>query len=211
MTEDNIRKTIGVNITANRKRLGITQSGLAEKINYSDKSISKWERGEGIPDILTLMKLSEIFGVSVDQLLHPPEERADEPRKQAVSTKSRVGFKRYFITTLSIVGVWAVTTLIVFMFRFVSSSVADVWNVRVVCFGLTASFIVLLVMSCLWLRKLWVCIACSGLVWSIALTLCVTFKSIRSDWEIYALAAVLQLAVIVCYVWYVAAKRRKSE
>ena len=62
-----MRKTIAGNIAKYRKQLGMTQIDLSEKINYSDKSISKWERGDGIPDVLTLVQLAEIFGVSVDE------------------------------------------------------------------------------------------------------------------------------------------------
>ena len=70
MTEENMRKTIAGNIAKYRKQLGMTQIDLSEKINYSDKSISKWERGDGIPDVPTLVQLAEIFGVSLDDLVN---------------------------------------------------------------------------------------------------------------------------------------------
>ncbi|MFQ9093492.1 MAG: helix-turn-helix transcriptional regulator [Ruminococcus sp.] len=53
MTDESMRKTIAGNISRYRKQLGMTQLDLSEKINYSDKSISKWERGDGIPDVPT--------------------------------------------------------------------------------------------------------------------------------------------------------------
>lgn len=56
-------------IAAERKKAGFTQAGLAEKLGYSDKSVSKWERGDGIPDIFCLKRMSELFGVTVDALL----------------------------------------------------------------------------------------------------------------------------------------------
>ena len=65
-----MRKTIAGNIAKYRKQLGMTQIDLSEKINYSDKSISKWERGDGIPDVPTLVQLAEIFGVSLDDLVN---------------------------------------------------------------------------------------------------------------------------------------------
>ena len=68
-----MRKTIAGNIAKYRKQLGMTQIDLSEKINYSDKSISKWERGDGIPDVPTLVQLAEVFGVSVDELIYPPK------------------------------------------------------------------------------------------------------------------------------------------
>ncbi len=56
-------------IAEERKRAGFTQAGLAEKLGYSDKSVSKWERGDGVPDIFCLKRMAELFGVTVDSLL----------------------------------------------------------------------------------------------------------------------------------------------
>ena len=72
MTDERLKAQIGVNISNLRKRMGLTQAGLAEKVNYSDKAVSKWERGESVPDILTLVSLAEVLGVSVDDLLKDP-------------------------------------------------------------------------------------------------------------------------------------------
>ena len=72
MEDDRIKARIGTNIAERRKRAGLTQAGLAERLNYSDKAISKWERGESVPDVLTMMQLAELFGVRVDDLLQDP-------------------------------------------------------------------------------------------------------------------------------------------
>ena len=53
-----INKIIGQNLSAYRKAAGYTQAELAEKINYSDKSVSKWESGNGVPDVCILMQLA---------------------------------------------------------------------------------------------------------------------------------------------------------
>ena len=58
MDDEKLKFQIGANIAAYRKQAGLTQAGLAEKLNYSDKAISKWERGESIPDVLTMMVLA---------------------------------------------------------------------------------------------------------------------------------------------------------
>lgn len=60
---------IGNNIAAFRRQLGLTQAELAEKINYSDKAVSKWERGDSVPDVMTLVQLAELFGVTVNDLV----------------------------------------------------------------------------------------------------------------------------------------------
>lgn len=86
MTDEKLKMQIGTNIANLRKRLGLTQAGLAEKVNYSDKAVSKWERGESAPDILTLVSLAEVLGVTVDDLLSDP----DALPKQAGSVQQMV-------------------------------------------------------------------------------------------------------------------------
>ena len=63
---DNINENIAENITKLRKRAGMTQSDLADKLNYSDKAISKWERGENVPSIEMLYEITKIFDVNIE-------------------------------------------------------------------------------------------------------------------------------------------------
>ena len=59
MDDERLKTQIGANIASYRKRAGLTQAGLAEKLNYSDKAVSKWERGESVPDVLTMVQLAD--------------------------------------------------------------------------------------------------------------------------------------------------------
>ena len=61
MNEDVLKKNVPEKITFYRKAAGLTQLELAEKLNYSDKSVSKWERGDGLPDITVLTNMAELF------------------------------------------------------------------------------------------------------------------------------------------------------
>ena len=63
---DTLEEIVAYNLTELRKNARLTQAELAEKINYSDKSVSKWERGEALPDLKVLTRLAELFGVSID-------------------------------------------------------------------------------------------------------------------------------------------------
>ena len=72
MDDEKLKNQIGANIAAHRKRAGLTQAGLAEKLNYSDKAVSKWERGESVPDVLTLMAIAQKLGVTVNDLITDP-------------------------------------------------------------------------------------------------------------------------------------------
>ena len=67
--EIDVKLIISKNIIKYRKKMGLTQLELAEKLNYSDKTLSKWERGESMPDIVTLKQLADIFMISVDVLI----------------------------------------------------------------------------------------------------------------------------------------------
>ena len=63
---ENLEQIVANNLTELRKEQKWTQAELAEKINYSDKSVSKWERGDALPDLKVLLQMAELFGVSLD-------------------------------------------------------------------------------------------------------------------------------------------------
>ncbi|MPM50465.1 hypothetical protein SDC9_97206 [bioreactor metagenome] len=67
------KQTLGEMISTLRKEHGMTQAGLAEKMNVTDKAVSKWERDLSCPDIGSLPKLAEIFSISVDELMQVKE------------------------------------------------------------------------------------------------------------------------------------------
>ena len=72
MNDEQLKVQIGQNISLQRKKAGLTQAGLAAKLNYSDKAVSKWERGESIPDVVTLVNLAEQLEITVNDLLRDP-------------------------------------------------------------------------------------------------------------------------------------------
>ena len=118
MDPEKIKAQIGTNIATYRKQTGLTQAGLAEKLNYSDKAVSKWERGESIPDILTLMQLAELFGITVEDLLADPNALPGNPTplEQAMTQVSEKALKRKanknVIQALSSTLVWFIALLI---------------------------------------------------------------------------------------------------
>ena len=66
---EELKTVIAKNISELRRSAMMTQLDLAERLNYSDKAVSKWERAESVPDISVLKAIADIFGVSVDYLL----------------------------------------------------------------------------------------------------------------------------------------------
>ena len=80
-----INKKIANNLIRHRKAAGMTQAELAEKINYSDKSVSKWESGNGVPDVYTLIQIANLFGVTLNDLV------GDEASQPVLPTKKSHG------------------------------------------------------------------------------------------------------------------------
>ena len=88
MDGEKLKTQIGNSIAAFRKQCAMTQAELAEKLNYSDKAVSKWERGESLPDVMTLVQLSELFGVTLDEMIGT--DSAAVVKKQPKTPKRRV-------------------------------------------------------------------------------------------------------------------------
>ena len=99
---EELKKIVAANLTALRTAKGMTQLELGEMISYSDKAISKWERGESIPDALVLLKLSRIFGCTVDYLL---TEHSEEEAKPAV-TAQKPRTNHLNLSLVTIIGIW---------------------------------------------------------------------------------------------------------
>ena len=91
-----------------RTKAGMTQLELAEKINYSDKSVSKWERAEAIPDITVLKAIGDIFEVSVDYLISPHDQWQPEPETDGKRKK----YNAKLITAISGIGIFTLATLL---------------------------------------------------------------------------------------------------
>ena len=108
MENINIKETLSQNLIFLRKAKKITQGELAEKINYSDKTISKWENGDAFPDIETLYFLAKFYDVSVDALL------SEDLQKTVTTTKSKTSkqhVNKIIITLLSTLLVWLVAVV----------------------------------------------------------------------------------------------------
>ena len=100
-----INLVIGTNIKELRKANKLTQYELAEKLNYSNKAISRWESGEVIPDVLTLNKICEIFKIPLSQIF---EENVTNTKVKKYY-KMQIGNK-LAISLLSVLFIWLAAT-----------------------------------------------------------------------------------------------------
>jgi len=181
MTQEEIKKNFSQNIIKLRKSNGLTQLALAEKLNYSDKAVSKWEVGSVLPDIETLTHIAEFFGTTVNDLIYP------EKKFRRVFWKNHL-----FITLISVALAWFLSTSLFIILQH-TTSITRLW----IIFTLTVSIsmILLIVFSSIWFKKIALMLSISGLLWSIIVNIFLIINK-PSLWFIFILGAVGQLIII---------------
>lgn len=212
MNDEKLKHDLGVNIMTHRKRQGLTQAGLAEKLNYSDKAVSKWERGESIPDVLTLMQLAELFEVKVDDLLADPNRLPEETgavvgkmERAVEKTLKRKADKRSILGLSSLL-VWFVALL---LFVVISSlGIEKSWIAFV--YAIPADAIVRLCLLSAWGDYRWNMTLISVLVWGtlVSLYLSLLIFAGFNMWKLFLLGVPGQIAV---FLWFRLLRKRKEE
>ena len=215
MNDEKLKSQLGANIVAYRKRSGLTQAKLAERLNYSDKAVSKWERGESVPDVLTLVQLAELFGITVDELLRDPNEipqhtggRIEHAMEAAVEKTLKRKANKRVILGLSSLLVWFVALLV-----FVVVSSLDIPRSWIAfLYALPADAIVQLSLRSAWKDFRWNKTLISILMWGGLLSLYASLKLfVHVDiWKLFLLGIPGQLAVLLWFRMYqVNAKEEK--
>ena len=203
MDDEKLKNQIGANIAAYRKRAGWTQAGLAEKLNYSDKAVSKWERGESVPDVLTLMTLAEKLGVTVNDLLIDPNALPENPGKvektmgKVVEKALKRKANKRIILGLSSLLVWFVALLI-----YVVLSTLDIPKGWVsFFFAVPADCIVMLSLRSAWHDFRWNRALISGIMWGTLVCLFSTLLILWNVniWRIFLLGIPGQAAILLWF------------
>ena len=180
--EATLRKTVAKNIAQYRKAHHDTQLDLATKLNYSDKSVSKWERGESLPDVYILSQIAELYGVSVSALIgeiQPPRE--SKPHYHM------------FILLLSLALTMAVATLLFSMFMICKVDY-PAWMFFV--YALPVCSIICIVFTSLWWGILWQGVSVSALIWTLGLSLYLSFE-LENVSLIFLVCAALQVLTVL--------------
>lgn len=203
MDYENLKSHIGKNISAHRKRCGLTQAWLAEKLNYTDKAVSKWERGESVPDVVTLVQLAELFSITVGDLIADSNALPGNPGalEKAMTTVSEKALRRKadkgIILALCTTLVWFVALLI-----FVILSAFDIprcWMAMI--YAIPANAIVLLSLRSAWHDFRWNRGLISVIVWGGILSLHLSLLIFlgRNIWTLYLLGIPGQAAI---FLWF---------
>ena len=217
MNDEKLKSQIGANIALYRKNAGLTQAGLAAKLNYSDKAISKWERGESIPDVITLLTLAEQFEITVNDLLVDPNALPEDgdPGKleKAMSHVSEKALKRKanknVILALSSTLVWFVALLI-----FVVISSFDIpYSWLAFLYAVPVNAIVLLSLRSAWHDFRWNRWLISAIVWgflvAIHASLLVLLKF--NMWRMFLLGIPGEIAIMLWFRLFRPSREDKTE
>ena len=187
---EDIKSVIADNISSLRTSFGMTQLELAQKLHYSDKAVSKWERGESVPEISTLKSLAELFSVTVDYLLHPEHDARVYIKPSSTNVRNHS-----VITAMSVLLVWFVS-LLFYVVVDIFASVPFMWLVFI--YSVPASCIVWLVFNSIWFNKRRNYFIISLLTWGVIA--CVHLSSLAfgaNVWQVYILGAPAQLVILL--------------
>ena len=186
---DDLKVITASNIINLRTAKGMTQAELGELLSYSDKSVSKWERAEAVPDAYVLKKMSEIFGVTVDYILNSH----DSWEKPESFKKAERGFRSKVITAVAIAGIWTLASLIYIIGWLLESN----WWLLFI-YALPVSLITHLVLNSVWENGKNNRHIIYALVASVFLTIYLTFIS-YNPWQILLLLIPAELIVFLSF------------
>lgn len=187
---DELKAAIAENLTNLRINAGLTQLELGEKLNYSDKAVSKWERGESAPDTYVLKQIAAIFGVTVDYLITFHEEEDSQPVQASVSSRER---RHLVVTAISVMGIWTIAVL-----AFVVVWICGSMEWLIFAYAVPVTLITLLTLNSIWhIRRMNLYIV-SLLVWSIIAVIYLTFIQFNW-WQLFLLGIPAEVVIILSF------------
>lgn len=217
MDAEKLKDLIGKNIASYRKQAGLTQAGLAEKLNYSDKAVSKWERGESIPDVITLAQLADLFEVTVNELVADPNilpEGTPGNLEKAMTQVSEKALKRKanknIILGLSSILVWFVALLAFVLLS--TFPVTEKYCFLLFFYAIPANAIVALSLLSAWHDFRWNKALISAIAWGSLLSIHVSLLIFWNFnlWKIYLLGIPGQIAIFLWFRMYRPMKEKEN-
>ena len=193
-----LKKTVAKNISELRRKSGLTQLDLAERLNYSDEAVSKWESGASIPDVGVLLEIAKLFGVTVDYLLSEEHEK-EEPCAGTENIRSR---RHMVITLLSVALVWLIATAVFVILELCGAKWAT-W--LLFAYAVPVSSVVLIVFNSIWGYKRKNYLYISVLMWSLIASIYLSVLSLNY-WQLFIIGIPGQ---IIIFLWAGMKKREK--
>ena len=188
-----IKRIIAENITELRLLNDMTQAQLGEKLNYSDKTVSKWERGESTPDIEVLSELSDLFGVSIDSLI----------REDGIADKTEVSQRRQTIYNhRAVMYIVEGSVMVAALFAFIITSLIirrSAFQILYFVYAIPVVLIIKLILNSVWFNPRNNYYIVSVLMWSILAAIYITFLYFDINVGlIFLLGAAGQIIIVIC-------------
>ena len=217
MNNEELKSRVGTNIARLRRERGMTQAELAERINYSDKAVSKWERSESLPDVLTLINLAEQLGTDLNTLTGcAPEAPAPQPEPAPVipaepesPVRKLRSADKGVIQKLSSILVWVVA---LFLYMVLDAfGVKNLWLLFVL--AVPANAIVLLSLRSAWKLYGWNRILISIIMWGflLVLYLLLLVAAKVNVWRILPMGLLGQAAILLWFKMFRPVKEDNHE
>ncbi len=190
---EDIKDIIAKNIVELRRRKGMTQTELAQVLQYSDKAVSKWERGESLPDVRVLKAVADTFGVTLDYLVAAEH---DDPLVERRRQTTRRANNRRFITGMCLVLVWLVAALIYVVLKLALPAEGPLW-ITFLC-AIPVTMTVWLILNATWFNTRWNYAIISALMWTTLLTISICFYVFGNEtWLLLWLGLPAQVIIIL--------------
>lgn len=202
--EEQFKKIVSENLIKYRKINGLTQSQLAYELNYSDKAISKWERGESLPDLYTMNIIADFYGITVNDLLE-----IKEPEMKLQDTKK---FTHIFVPLLSI-GIALFISILFFVGLSILSPGSNyLWMSFIYIIPVVG--IICIVFTALWYNEIFQFGSVSIIIWGVTLSVYFTLK-MRTDlaalWLLFIIAGTFEIITFLWYLMFYLKKRAKRK
>ena len=199
-TINELKSVIAKNLIKYRKENGLTQQELAEKLNYSDKSISKWERGEGVPDIYILKQIAELYNVTVNDIIG-----MEKIENNATPTINK---NHVLITLMSIGLVWLVATIIFAILKIIFPNTLTISYCYI--YAIPVSFIVLYIFNRIWFKiKLINFTSVSLIFWTTLFSFYWTIKDFFDNFGVFFFIGI-PFQIIVIF-WYLMDRKKNKR
>ena len=197
---DEWKQTVAANLTELRKSHHMTQLQLAEMLHYSDKAVSKWERGESLPDLSVMKQLADYYGIMIDDFLYTPEERAARAQKQETAQVAAEPIpqirkkNRLIIAGMAALLVWFLASTV---FVVLDTVIPELnYSSFLFMYAAPIATVVCLVFNSIWFNPRWNYLIISVLVWTVLGSLYLTFYEYRI-WKIFLIGIPAQLIIVL--------------
>ena len=192
-----VKENLATNLARYRKDAKLTQIELAEKLNYSDKAVSKWERGESVPDLYVLKQLADFYGVTIDTLI-------SEPKKEKPKTYKKIPLKRIIISFSFMITVVLLAIFYYAIIGIVHPEPKVPWISFI--YALPIIFLVLFILTSVWGKTITRGVIASLLSWTTILSVFLSLLYFlpyppKTLWLLFLIGIPIQILIILWVVY----------